>query len=305
MTFTQTKKGKVIIVLGTTASGKTRLAVNIAKKFNGEIISGDSRQVYKGMDIGTGKDMKEYGKVPYHLIDIVSPKKQFTVAEFQEKAYKAIEDILKREKLPIICGGTGLYIDAVTKGLKFTKLRITNYEFGKIRRKFDKRTLKQLLKLLREIDPATYKIIDKKNRRRVQRALEIYYETGIPKSRQENMDPPPYEFLKIGVTFPRAVLNKRIEKRLDERLKEGMIAEVKRLHARGVSWKRLDGFGLEYRWVSRYIRGMISKEEMREKLFRAICHFAKRQMTWFRRDKDIHWMGDAKEVFGLIRKFLK
>lgn len=315
---------KVIVILGTTASGKTRLAVQLAKKFNGEIISADSRQVYKGMDIGTGKDLGEYAmgyglrargikvqgskliaqSIPYHFIDIVSPKKQFTVAEFQKRAYKSIDDILQRGKLPIICGGTGLYIDSVVKGYNFRELKAQSSKLRAVRVKLDTLSLPQLLSHLKKIDLDTYQTIDKKNRRRVQRALEIYYETGIPKSRQQYLNPPPYEFLKIGITHPREVLAKRIKERLDERLRQGMIAEVKKLHQQGAGWKRLDDFGLEYRWVSRYIRGIISKKEMKEKLCREICHFAKRQMTWFKRDKNIQWVKNTIVAEKIVRSFI-
>ena len=299
---------KVVVVLGTTASGKTRTAIEIAKKYNGEIISADSRQVYKGMDIGTGKDLDEFKVqseklkvIPYHLIDVASPKKQFTVAQFQKKAYEAIDDILSRNKLPIICGGTGLYIDAITRGYK---LQTINNQQSTIRTKLNKKNIKQLLLLLRGIDLKTYRIIDKKNRRRIQRALEIYYETGIPKSKQPAPIPPPYEFLKIGITYPKEILAKRIEKRLDDRLKHGMITEVKGLHGRGVGWKRLDEFGLEYRWVSKYLRKIISRQEMRNGLAFDIIHFAKRQMTWFKRDSKIYWVKNVKEAKALTKKYL-
>ena len=299
---------KVVVVLGTTASGKTRMAIEIAKKYNGEIISADSRQVYKGMDIGTGKDLDEFKVqseklkvIPYHLIDVASPKKQFTVAQFQKKAYEAIDDILSRNKLPIICGGTGLYIDAITRGYK---LQTINNQQSTIRTKLNKKNIKQLLLLLRGIDLKTYRIIDKKNRRRIQRALEIYYETGIPKSKQPAPVSPPYEFLKIGITYPKEILAKRIEKRLDERLRQGMVDEVKKLHGRGVGWKRLDEFGLEYRWVSKYLRKIISRQEMRNGLAFDIIHFAKRQMTWFKRDSKIYWVKNIKEARALTKKYL-
>ena len=164
-------KKNVLVILGTTSSGKTKLAVKLAKKFNGEIISADSRQVYKGMDVGSGKDLLEYGKVPYHLIDVVLPKKEFSVADWQKLAIKAIEDIFSRGKLPIVCGGTGLYVSALVEGYQFPN---SLTDLKKIRQKYDKKTLSQLLIELKKIDPATYKIIDKKNRRRVQRAIEIY-----------------------------------------------------------------------------------------------------------------------------------
>ncbi|MBI3290746.1 tRNA (adenosine(37)-N6)-dimethylallyltransferase MiaA [Candidatus Falkowbacteria bacterium] len=321
------KSNKVIVILGPTSSGKTKIAVKLARKFDGEIISADSRQVYKGMDIGTGKDLDDYvvkseirnpksetnyksqiskfetARIPYHLVDVVSPKKQFTVAEWQARAYKAIDDILSCGKVPIVVGGTGLYISALVYG----------YDFGKItdmrqvtRDRLNKLTLKRLLARLKKVDPKTYKVIDKKNRRRVQRALEIYYQTGQPKSRITNRESrkPRYDFLLLGVTFPREVLNKRIEKRLKERLKQGMAKEVKKLKKQGVSWKRLDGFGLEYRFVSRHLRGKISEDEMFSQLKKAIRDFAKRQMTWFKRNNKIKWLNDYKEIELEAKKFL-
>ena len=305
---------KVVVVLGTTASGKTKLAVKLAKKFNGEIISADSRQVYKGMDVGTGKDLGEYDKVPYHLIDVADPKSQFTVAQWQKQALEAIDDILKRGKLPIVCGGTGLYISALVEGYNLEEIRnqrsrLRPSDFGgqaEIRNKLHKLSLKQLLARLKKIDPETYEVIDKKNRRRVQRALEIYYETGVPKSKQQKKQKPPYDFLQIGATFSKDVLHKRIEKRLKHRIfNEGMVEEVKRLKKSGVSWKRLDEFGLEYRWVAKYLQGKINKEELLEELSRAIKNFAKRQITWFKRDKRVVWENNFKKTEGLVRIFLQ
>jgi len=229
-------KNKVIVILGPTSAGKTKLAVSLAKKFDGEIISADSRQVYRGMDVGTGKDLAEYvikseirnpksetARIPYHLIDIIDPKKQFTVAEFQRLAYKAIDEILARGKTPIVCGGTGLYISALVEGYV---LQATSYKLQAIRNRLNRLTLKQLLAQLNKIDPRTYKVIDKNNRRRVQRALEIYYQTGKTKSEQLKKQKPPYGFLLLGITLPREILNRRIEERLKHRLeKEGMIEE--------------------------------------------------------------------------------
>ncbi|MFA6254453.1 MAG: tRNA (N6-isopentenyl adenosine(37)-C2)-methylthiotransferase MiaB [Patescibacteria group bacterium] len=294
---------KVVVVLGTTSAGKTKLAVKLAKKFNGEIISADSRQVYQGMDIGTGKDLAEYGKVPYHLIDVADPKAQFTVARWQKSAYEAINDILKRGKLPIVCGGTGLYISALVEGYNLSETRDQRPE---IRDRLDNLSLKQLLIKLKKVDSKTFGVIDKKNRRRVQRALEIYYQSGIPKSEQPKNQKPPYEFLQLGMTFPKPFLHQRIDQRLKHRLeKEGMIAEIKRLHRQGVSWQRLDDFGLEYRFVSRYLKKEINQEEMFSSLSRAIKDFAKRQMTWFRRDKKILWLKNYKQAEILVKKFIR
>ena len=295
----------MIVILGTTASGKTQLAVKLARRFNGEIISADSRQVYQGMDVGTGKDLKEYGKIHYHLIDIVSPKTQISVADWQQKAYQAIADILKRGKVPIICGGTGLYISALIEGYVLPSAKSYKLKAISLRSRLDELTLKELLTRLRKIDFETYKIIDRKNRRRVQRALEIYYLTGQSKSTQLKKEKPPYEFFLLGLTFPKDILSKRIEKRLKQRLeKEGLIDEVRKLRRQGVSWKRLDEFGLEYRFIATYLQKKISYEEMVEQLKKAIVNFVKRQMTWFKRDKKIKWLKHQSAAKNLVSRFL-
>ncbi|MFA6410695.1 MAG: tRNA (N6-isopentenyl adenosine(37)-C2)-methylthiotransferase MiaB [Candidatus Buchananbacteria bacterium] len=294
---------KVVVVLGPTSSGKTKFAVNLAKKFKGEIISADSRQVYQGMDIGTGKDLAEYGKVPYHLIDVVSPKKQFTLADWQKLANEKIAEILAKQKLPIVCGGTGLYLTALVKGYQFLEIQNNKSD---IRMQLNKLSLKQALAKLKKIDLATYNVIDKNNPRRVFRALEIYYQTGKPKSDRPENKILPFDFLSIGLTAPKAVLRERITKRLKHRLeKEGMISEIKRLHRQGVSWQRLQEFGLEYRFVSRYLLKKISYQQMFDQLNRAISDFAKRQMTWFKRDKDINWFDQPKKAEMKVKKFLQ
>ena len=300
---------KLVVILGPTATGKTKLAVKLAQKYNGEIISADSRQVFRGMDIGTGKDLKDYKAkkiIKHHLIDIISPRTNFNVAKYQQLAYSAINDVLKRGKLPFLVGGTGLYIDAVLKGYIFNEIKNKKggIESRTIRNKLDRLSLPQLLTSLKKIDPATYGTIDRKNRRRVQRALEIYYETGRPKSAQPESAPPGYEILIIGIKFPLAKIYQKIDSRLESRIKEGMVAEIRRLRRRRVSWKRLDEFGLEYRYVSRYLRGQLSYERMLEELKQAIHHFAKRQLTWFKRNKDIIWVNGYLEAAKKIKKFI-
>jgi tRNA dimethylallyltransferase len=305
---------KLIVVLGPTATGKTKLAVFLASKFNGEIISADSRQVFRGMDIGTGKDLADYvvnqGRkkvtIPHYLIDVVSPQTEFNVAKYQRLAYQAIEDILSRGKLPILVGGTGLYLDAVIYGYDFVS-QPTKKELIEVRKKLDKLNLKQLLKKLEKIDPETFKVIDRDNRRRVQRALEIYYQTGQRKSELNSKKKPDYESLILGIKFPLEEIYQKISRRLRERIAEGMIKEVKKLHDRGVSWQRLDDFGLEYRYVSRYLRGIITKEEMLEQLEREIRRFSKRQLTWFKRNKEIIWPAgnSLKEKIAQAEKKVK
>ena len=243
-------KKKLIVVLGPTASGKSGLAVKIAKRFNGEVISADSRQVYKRMDIGTGKiTKKEMRGIPHHLLDVASPKKIFTVTQYRKLAIRAIDKILKIGKLPILCGGTGFYIQAVVDGLVIPKVPPD----WKLRKKLEKKSVEELYKILKKLDPKRASTIDKKNPRRLIRAIEIVKKTGKPIPALK-ISPLPYPVLMLGVKKSSAELKKLIEKRLVKRLKQGMISEVKKLHNSGVSWKRLDDLGLEYRWLSRYLR---------------------------------------------------
>ncbi len=290
-------KNKIITIVGPTACGKTSLAVKLAKIFNGEIVSADSRQVYKGMDIGTGKDLNEYGKVPYHLIDVVSPKKQYSLASFQYDAYTAIDDILKRKKLPIIVGGTGLYVNAITKGYELSKAK-PNKELRNI---LSKKSLKELQSLIKK-----YKLkvneSDFKNKRRLERLIEIYKteKDFKPKSK------PRYNTLIIGIKYPKDIIDKRIDQRLIERLeKEGMIKEVKKLLKNEVTYKRLEDFGLEYKYVSYYLKNKITYNELIAKLSIAIHQFAKRQLTWFKRNQQIKWIKNISEAKKLIKGFLK
>jgi tRNA dimethylallyltransferase len=297
---------KLVVILGPTATGKTKMAVRLAYKHDGEIVSADSRQVYKGMDIGTGKDLSDYKykdkPIPYHLIDVVSPKTDFNVAKYQKQAFKAIDDIIKRGKTPFLVGGTGLYIDAVINNYVFSE--VGKSKLVEIRKKLDKQSLSSLLSKLKKIDPKTYQTIDKQNKRRVQRAIEIYLQTGQTKSDQPKNKRPRYKPLIVGIKFPLEKIYQKIDKRLDNRLHEGMVQEVKTLRKAGVSWKRLDSFGLEYRWISKYLRGSITELEMVELLKNDIHHFAKRQLTWFKRNKKIIWTDKLSGADGLIKNFI-
>ncbi|MBT3690086.1 tRNA (adenosine(37)-N6)-dimethylallyltransferase MiaA [bacterium] len=289
-------KNKVIAIVGPTACGKTNLAVKLAKAFNGEIISADSRQVYIGMNIGTGKDLNEYGNIKYHLIDVVSPKKQYSLAQFQKEAYKAIDDILKRNKLPIIAGGTGLYVDAITKGYILSQSK-PNKE---LRNKLSKKTLKELQSIIKK-----YKLkvneSDFKNKRRLERLIEIHKTEKDFKPKNN----PRYNVLTLGIKYPKEIIDKRIDKRLIERIeKEGMIQEVKKLHKKGVSYKRLEDFGLEYKYVSYYLKNIITYDELIKKLSIAIHQFAKRQLTWFKRDKQINWIKNITEAKNKVKRFI-
>ncbi len=299
----------LIVIVGPTACGKTKLAAKLAANFNGEIISADSRQVFKGMDIGTGKDLIDYivngFKVPYHLIDVVSPKTEYNVAKYQKKAYAVIEDILHRGKIPFLVGGTGLYVDAVIQGYVFVPDQRTQQAKKDLRAKLDQLSLTQLLIKLKKVDPQTYQQIDRQNRRRVQRAVEIYELTGQTKSTQVAKVKPAYTTLCLGIKYPLEVIYQRIDNRLQTRVDEGMIDEVKALRKKGVTWQRLDDFGLEYRWVSKYLKGDIDRETMLRELKQAIHHFAKRQLTWFKRHDKIRWIQNYTQAKKIIQDFLK
>ncbi|MCX6745759.1 MAG: tRNA (adenosine(37)-N6)-dimethylallyltransferase MiaA [Candidatus Parcubacteria bacterium] len=288
---------KILVIVGPNASGKTSLSIKLAKKFNGEVISADSRQVYKGMNLGTGKvTKKEMQGVKHYLLDVASPKSRFSAAQFVKLGEKAIKEIQKKRKLPIVCGGTGFYVDALLYGLPETVA-----PDWKLRQHFDRLSADALFKKLKKVDPARAKNIDPQNKRRLIRALEIALKTGAPV--------PPlsrtlkYNVLKLGVKRNKKELRKRIYDRLLARMKQGMLKEVEKLHKQGVSWQKLDDFGLEYRFIGRYLKGELSKEDMLKLLETAIWHYAKRQMTWFKRDKEIHWENNLKKIEKLVKKW--
>lgn len=291
---------KLIVILGPTASGKTDLSVKLAKKFGGEIVSADSRQVYKGMDVGSGKiTKKEMAGIPHWLLDVANPKRKFTVAQYQKLAQKAIKNIQKRGKLPILVGGTGFYIQSVVDGTAIPEVK-PNWE---LRKKLELKPLPELVKRLARLDPKRAAIIDKNNPRRVVRALEIALALGGP---VPSVQPKGTGFvvLQIGIKISKEKLKKNIQKRLQKRLqKNAIINEVKKLR-KILSWKRLEEFGLEYRFVAQYLQNKISKEEMINKIQKESEHYAKRQITWFKRNKKINWVENQKEAFELAKNFI-
>ena len=285
---------KLIVITGPTAVGKTALSVELAKKFNGEIVSADSRQVYKGMNLGTGKiTKKEMKGIPHYLLSIASPKRKFTVAQYKKLAEKAIDKILERGKIPILCGGTGFYIQTVIDGLKIPKISPD----WKLRKDLEKKSVKDLYRQLKQLDPLRAQNIEKENPRRLIRAIEIVLKTRktIPPLKKIFF---PYPILMIGIKKSKRELHKSIEKRLRCRLKKGMVAEVNKLHQSGISWKRLEEFGLEYRWIAQYLQKKASYHEMIEGLKQNIKHFAKKQITWFKRDKRIHWIPATFQTYS-------
>lgn len=304
-------KPKILVILGPTASGKSDLAVKIAKKFSGEIISADSRQVYKGLDIGTGKiTKKEMKGVPHHLLDVASPKKVFTVSDFVHLTNRTIGLLVKLGKLPIICGGTGFYIDALLGDKQIPEVP-PNLN---LRKELEQKTTEELFKILKELDPERAKSIDARNPRRLVRAIEICKYLGkVPPLQKEESQ---YDVLKIGINVDEIELRKRINKRIDKWLKQGLIKEVKDLHKKGLSWKRMSEIGLEYKLVSLFLRNKITKLELAERMRTETWQYAKRQMTWFKkparldsasgRDKNIIWVKpEVKKIEKLVSKFYR
>lgn len=299
-------RNKLIVILGQTATGKSDFAVHIAKEIQGEIISADSRQVYKGMDLGTGKiTKKEMRGITHYLLDVVSPKKVFTVADFKKQADKAIEKIIKNNKTPIICGGTGFYIDAVINNALFPEVPPN----AKLRKELSTKSAQELFKILLKLDTDRAKDIDKNNPVRLIRAIEIAKALGSvpPLSPKQGLGLK-YDVLKIGLTLPDEILKERILARLKIRIKKGMLKEIENLHKNGLSWKRMNDLGLEYRYGAMYLQGKLTKDEMIEQLNSQIWHYAKRQKTWFKRDKNTIWI-DPREsrtkITKKVKEFLK
>ena len=288
-------KTKIIVLLGPTATGKSDLAVFIAQKIGGEVISVDSRQVYTGLDLGTGKiTKKEMQKIPHYLLDIANAKDRFTVAEFNELADQKIAEIISKNKVPIICGGTGFYIDAVVNNMNFPEVPPNE----KLRASLNKKNTSQLFEMLKKLDKTRANNIDRNNKVRLIRAIEIAKALGkVPKlGNSRNKKNQKYEFIKIGLTMPNDILKAKIEKRLNTRIKAGMLREIKNLHKKGLSWKRMEELGLEYRYTALYLQKKLTKKEYLEKLNSEIFKFAKRQKTWFKRDKEIKWLEPTKKL---------
>ncbi len=292
------QRQKVIAVVGPTASGKTSLGIFLAQKLKGEVISADSRQVYKGLDIGTGKvTKKEAAGIPHHLISITNPKKQFSVDDFVKLGTDAITTILNKKHVPILVGGTGLYADTLLGRMSYPNVPPNEA----LRKKLNKKSTAELFAMLQKADPARAATIEKENPRRLVRALEIAAALGAsPAPNPEQR----YDVLWIGLKPSDDILKKNIRTRLLERIKGGMVKEAVELHGDGLSYKRMEELGLEYRFLAQLLQGKLSKEEFVEQLESAINAYAKRQWRWFKRNKDIHWVKNKTEALKLTKEFL-
>ncbi len=286
-------KPKVIVICGPTASGKTSLSIEVAKKIDGEIISCDSMQIYKDMNIGTAKPtVEEMQGIPHYMLDFVLPSERYSVADFKEAATDRIEDILKREKVPIIVGGTGLYVDALTKNITYPEIEIDLEYRKQLEELIKENGLESLYEEAKKIDEKAMQTISKNDKKRIMRVLEIYHQTGKTKTQLESesrLSPPPYEYIVFAINMEREKLYERINKRVDIMIDQGLIEEVKALT------KKYEEFptamqGLGYKEVVSYLKKEITKEEMIEKLKMETRRYAKRQLTWFRKDENIKWI---------------
>jgi tRNA dimethylallyltransferase len=292
-------KPKILVIVGPTASGKTSLSIKLARALGGEIVSADSRQVYKELNLASGKVTKrEMLRVPHRMLDVVSLKKRYSVAEYKRDAEKIINEIIACGKLPIIVGGTGQYIDAITKGLIVPEVPPNH----SLRKKLKNVQPEELYKTLRKLDPKRAKNIDKHNPVRLIRAIEIAQALGkVPKL----ISGPKYSPIIIGIKIDSEKLKQNIHRRLISRIKSGMINEIKNIHNSGISWKKLEGLGLEMKYISLYLQKKLTKQEMLAQLETAILQYSKRQMTWFKRDKLITWVTNpGPSLFLRIRSQL-
>ncbi len=303
---------KLIAILGPTASGKTAVGIELAKKFQGEIISADSRQIYKYMNIGTAKEPGEMkkdekgrlyllaGGARHYGIDLVDPGQTYTVAEFKQYALKVIREILKRRHLPLLVGGTGFYVRAIVDNLKIPRVAPNK----KLRKSFEEKSLEELVKLLKDVDPQSAKKVDLKNKRRVLRVLEVAILTGQSFAQQQKKGPKLFDALEIGLDWDRAKLYERIDKRVEQQFKDGLVEETQTLVNRKYRWELPSMSGIGYKEAGQYLRGEIGLERAKELIKFRIHDYARRQLIWFRKDKKIKWVKTSKEAEKLVKKFV-
>lgn len=305
------KLPKLVAIVGPTACGKTTWSIKLAKKFNAEIVSADSRQIYRKMNIGTAKEPGEWRRqgirwayyiqdIPHHMMDFLNPGKPYNVATFRDKAIKHIKNIHSNNRLPMVVGGTGLYVSAVVDNLHFPQVP----PHSKLRESLGEKKAEELMQLLTQLDPVTAKNIDAQNKRRVIRALEVCIFSGQPMSEQQGKGDPMFEVLQIGITLPREVLYDRINKRVDMMMEQGLLKEVTALVKQRYGWNLSSMNGIGYRQFRPFFEGTASLEEVVETLKRDTRKYARRQMTWFRRDDRIKWCDTFEGAEKLLEEFL-
>jgi len=297
------KHPPLVAIVGPTAVGKTRLSLRLAQEFDGEIVSADSRQVYRGMDIGTAKPtLDERHRLPHHLIDVVAPDETFTLAQYQELAYEAIANGLGRGRLPFLVGGTGLYVKAVVEGWGIPRVPPNEELRAELYRQAEIEGEEALHTRLREVDPAAAGRIDPRNVRRVVRALEVCLETGQPISELQRKKPPSYCILQIGLTMERPELYRRVDERVDRMIEGGLVEEVRELVERGYGYDLPSMSGLGYQQISMYLRGQVSLAEAIQLVKRHTRRFVRHQYNWFRLgDAAIRWFDVLTDAYGEIR----
>lgn len=292
------KKPYVIVIAGPTATGKSSLAVELAQKYNGEVISADSRQVYEGLDIGSAKiQQDEMGGVPHHMLDVASPKETYTVADFKQQGQEVLKSIQSRKHLPIICGGSGFYIDHLIYDRDLPEVPPNET----LRKHLHSLDIETLMERLRSLDPKRALAIDPQNKVRIIRALEVIESLGkVPKRKKAYSSP--YRVLYLCLTLEKNVLHQNIQQRVHERMDQGMVDEIRSLKHSGVSWERLESFGLEYRFLAQYLQGKITEEEAVSDIIASSKKFAKRQYTWFKKNPKSIWFNPTRDKQALLKK---
>ncbi|MDD4995315.1 MAG: tRNA (adenosine(37)-N6)-dimethylallyltransferase MiaA [Patescibacteria group bacterium] len=306
------KSNKLVAVVGPTAGGKTTWSLELAKKFNGEIVNADSRQIYRWMDVGTAKEPGRWRRVggrrfyevqgvPHYLIDFLEPNRDFSVAEFQRRAIRRIREIQSRGKLPILVGGTGLYIKAVIDNMKIPKVKANQ----NLRKSLETKSNEELWSLLGRMDPGALKVVDPQNKRRIIRALEVCILTGKPFSEQRAMGNPIFDALQIGVRVPRPLLYERIDRRVDRMVREGLVQEIQNLLSRNFKWGDPGLSGIGYRQMGCYLRGECELRDAIGFLKKDTRRYSKRQETWFKRDSRVNWLDNYNQAKKLVQEFLQ
>lgn len=301
-------KPKVIVIGGPTASGKTALSIELAKKINGEIVSADSMQIYKDMNIGTAKPtVEEMGDIKHYMLDFVSPESRYSVSQYKEDAINCIEEIIKRGKTPIVVGGTGLYIDSLIYGIEYQEISIDTEYRDRLNKLADNGKLQELYEMACKIDPEAMKIISANDKKRIIRVLEIYKQTGKTKT-QQNIESRkkevPYDYIMFAINMDREKLYERINKRVDIMLENGLLEEVQALISKYDNIKTAMQ-GLGYKEVVQYFNNELSKEEMIDKIKMESRRYAKRQLTWFRKNKETIWLDGLAPIEDNINEIIK